>query len=101
MRWPLPAGRRRAPAPGPSLSRAPPGTADSLGLRGGTTTITIDGERLVVVGDIVLSVQGITLKGAADLAKIRGLVNGLKPGETYTATVLRAGRVLELTGRAE
>ena len=75
--------------------------ADSLGLRGGTTTITIDGAQLVAGGDIVLSVQGITLKGAADLAKIRGLVNALKPGETYKATVLRAGRVLELTGRVE
>lgn len=72
---------------------------EALGLRGGTTTATIDGERLVVGGDIVLKVAGIPVNTAADLAKIRQTVNDLGPGQPFTMTVLRAGRLLDLSGR--
>jgi S1-C subfamily serine protease len=72
---------------------------ETLGLRGGTTTATIDGERLVVGGDIVLSVAGIAVNTAADLARIRQTLNELGTGQPFTMTVLRAGRVLDLAGR--
>ena len=72
--------------------------ADVAGVRGGTTTITIDGEALVVGGDIILSVEGIEVtKGS--LIKVRETLNQLRSGDVFKATVLRAGRVLELTGR--
>jgi S1-C subfamily serine protease len=72
---------------------------EALGLRGGTTNATIDGERLVVGGDIVLNVAGIPVKTAADLARIRQTLNELGTGQPFTLTVLRAGRVLDLSGR--
>jgi S1-C subfamily serine protease len=72
--------------------------AEAAGVRGGTTTITIDGEPLVVGGDIILSVEGIEVT-RGNLMKIREALNQLRSGDAFKATVLRAGRVLELSGR--
>lgn len=74
--------------------------AAAMGLRGGTRNAIIDGETLAIGGDIVLEVGGITINSAADLAKIRDRVRQLAPGAAFTATVLRAGAVVELTGQA-
>jgi S1-C subfamily serine protease len=74
--------------------------AAEAGLRGGNAVATIGGEELVVGGDIILAVNGIQIRGIADLLKVRDALNGLAPGQAYTITALRAGRVLELTGRA-
>jgi serine protease Do len=74
--------------------------ADAMGLRGGTTTATIDGESLVVGGDIILSVGGVKVNGVPELVKIREALNRLASGQPFKATVLRAGKVLELTGKA-
>jgi serine protease Do len=73
--------------------------ADDAGMRGGTVFATIGGEQLVLGGDILLSVEGIQAGSAANLAKVRDLLAGKAPGSPFKATVLRAGRVLEVTGR--
>jgi S1-C subfamily serine protease len=72
--------------------------ADAAGMRGGTILATIGGEQIVLGGDIMLSVEGIQA-AAANIAKIRDLLATKAPGSPFKATVLRAGRVLELTGR--
>jgi serine protease Do len=72
--------------------------ADEAGLRGGTTFATIDGQSIVLGGDIILSIEGIPAKSSADLAKIRDTLAGLKKGAPFKATVLRAGRVIDVTG---
>lgn len=74
--------------------------ADALGIRGGTSTATLDGESLVVGGDVILGVQGIEIDGVDDMARIRDALNALQPGDPFAVTVLRAGQLLELTGRA-
>ena len=74
--------------------------AEATGLRGGTSTATIAGEPLVVGGDVILSVQGIDVNHARELARIRDVLNALRSGEPFTVTVLRAGQVHELAGRA-
>ena len=74
--------------------------AEATGLRGGTSTATIAGEPLVVGGDVILSVQGVDVNQARDLARIRDVLNAVRSGEPFTVTVLRAGQVLELAGRA-
>ena len=73
--------------------------ADDAGMRGGTIFATIGGEQVVLGGDILLSVEGIQAGSAVNLAKIRDLLASKAPGSPFTATVLRAGRVLEVTGR--
>ena len=76
--------------------RTPP---DVLRVFHGTTTATIDGESLVVGGDIILSVEGIEVT-KNNLTRVRDALNKLRSGQPFKATVLRAGRVVELTGRA-
>jgi S1-C subfamily serine protease len=79
------------------VAKGSPG--DALGLRGGTTTVTIDGDPLVLGGDILLSVAGIKVNSAGDLMKIRDTLAQLGAGKTFNVTVLRAGKVVELNGK--
>jgi serine protease Do len=71
----------------------------SVGLRGGTKVAIIDGEQIVVGGDIILKVQGIPAGDLTSYEKIRDVLAELPSGARLTVTVLRAGRVIELTGR--
>jgi S1-C subfamily serine protease len=73
--------------------------AETAGLRGGSTFATIGGESIVLGGDIIISVEGIPAGPVANLVRIRDHLNSLKPGAPFKATVLRAGRVIELTGK--
>jgi serine protease Do len=75
--------------------------AEALGVRGGDSTATIDGRPLVVGGDIIISVNGIPVRSAADLVQIRDAVNRLPPDQRIKAEVLRRGRIIELSGKLE
>lgn len=74
--------------------------AEEAGIRGGNRTATIDGQTLVVGGDVLLSVEGIPTGNLADYNRMREHLQRLTPGATITVTVLRAGRVLNLVGKA-
>ena len=74
--------------------------ADQIGLRPATQLATISGQEIPLGGDIVLAVQGIPAS-AANLARIRDALNQLAPGVPFTVRILRAGEVLELTGRMQ
>ncbi len=71
-----------------------------LGLQGGDRTATIAGQELVVRGDIILAVEGIPVGTLEDFLKIRERLASLRAGENLRVKILRAGRVIELTGRA-
>ena len=51
-------------------------------------------------GDIILKIDGIAIGNVIDLVKIRERLGSLPSGMDYTITVLRAGKVMDLTGRA-
>ena len=72
---------------------------EAFGLRGGTKVATIDGEKIVVGGDIILKVQGIPVNDFTSYERIRAALMGLSSGAPVTATILRAGAVMELQGR--
>ena len=72
--------------------------ADEAGLRGGNRVVTIDGKQMVLGGDILLSVNGMPTDSAANMMKIRDQLAAQKPGAQLKATILRAGKVIELTG---
>jgi len=74
--------------------------AESAGIRGGNRTAVIDGQTLVVGGDILLAVDGIPTGNLADYQRMRDHMQKLAPGAAITVTVLRAGRVLNLIGKA-
>jgi serine protease Do len=68
---------------------------ETVGLRGGSKVAAIDGDKIVVGGDIILSVQGIPVSNFASYEQIRRALIGLPAGASVTVTVLRAGQVLD------
>jgi serine protease Do len=80
-----------------TVAKGSPG--DAVGLRGGAVLATIMGEQLVVGGDIILKVQGISIGDAADHRRVRDILAAVPPGAEFVMTVLRLGQVIELKGR--
>jgi S1-C subfamily serine protease len=74
--------------------------AAEAGIRGGNRTAVVDGQTLVVGGDVLLAVDGIPAGNLADYNRMREHLQKLPAGATVTVTVLRAGRVLNLVGKA-
>jgi len=68
-----------------------------LGLKGGDRIGIVEGQQIVVGGDILLSVQGITMANGADRAKVLKELETLQTGQDLRATVLRGDKVVELT----
>jgi S1-C subfamily serine protease len=73
---------------------------DRIGLRGSRMIARIAGQDVPLGGDIVLSVDG-TPASPANAPKIRDRLAGLAPGTPYKVSILRAGQVLELTGKTQ
>jgi serine protease Do len=71
---------------------------DYIGLRGAKELVNIGGEEVPLGGDIILAVDGFSM-ARANVQKIREHMATLATGVPYKVTVLRAGQVLELTGK--
>ena len=71
--------------------------AGRLGLRGGDRVAIVEGQQIVVGGDILLSVQGITFAGAEDRAKVLKALETLQVGQDLRVTVFRGDKIVELT----
>jgi serine protease Do len=71
--------------------------ADRLGLRGGIRVATVEGQRIVVGGDILLAIQGITMASAGDRARVLRELEGLKVGDDLRVKIFRDGEIVELT----
>ena len=70
--------------------------ATALGLRGGVAKATIGGRTLIVGGDVLLRIQGVTVAAGG---RAREALAALKPGDLLTVTIVRAGEVQELSTR--
>ncbi|HDQ72584.1 MAG TPA: PDZ domain-containing protein [Chloroflexi bacterium] len=66
------------------------GPAMEAGLRGADETITIDGARINIGGDVIIAVNDQPVRAMDDL--ITYLVKETRPGQTITLTILRSGR---------
>ncbi|MFO8101574.1 MAG: PDZ domain-containing protein [Dehalococcoidia bacterium] len=62
--------------------------ADEAGLRGSYKPVTIDGEEILVGGDIIVAVDGEEISKMEDL---KALIGDREPDEEITLTVLRDG----------
>ena len=71
--------------------------ADRLGLRGGDRIGIVEGQHLVVGGDIMLEVQGMPMASAADRATILRKLETIQEGESLRVKVFRDGKIVELT----
>jgi serine protease Do len=72
---------------------------EAVGLRAGTSVAVIMGEQVPVGGDIVLRVEGISLGDTSSQRRIRDVLRTMSPGQEFTVTVLRQGRVIDVKGR--
>jgi serine protease Do len=79
-----------------TVAKGSPG--EDIGLRGATMIGSLGGEQVPLGGDIILAIDGVRAS-AANLLKIRDAMARTASGGSFTVTILRAGRVLDLTGR--
>ncbi len=70
---------------------------ERLGLEGGTVSATVDGEDLILGGDILLTIQGVPIATATRIEQLRATVGNLKPGDQIVVTALRGGKEVTLT----
>jgi serine protease Do len=73
----------------------------NMGLQGGDGILTIEGKEIPVGGDIILSVEGIPVVSEDNIEKIRNVLVGMAPGAPIKMIVLRAGKIIELTGTSQ
>jgi S1-C subfamily serine protease len=71
--------------------------AGQIGLRGGDRTAIVEGQKIVVGGDILLKVQGIPMASGADRARVFKGLESLRVGEALRFTVLRDDKIVDLT----
>lgn len=69
------------------------------GVLGGDRMATVNGQELVVRGDIIIDMDGIKIDSIDDLPRVREKMGTMKSGTPIKITVLRAGKVIELTGK--
>jgi serine protease Do len=74
--------------------------AEAIGLRGATMVANLGADQVPLGGDIILAVEGIKTE-AINLAKIRDLLASKPVGSPFKVTVLRAGKVLDVTGKVQ
>jgi S1-C subfamily serine protease len=82
-----------------TVAKASP--AWDMGLLGGDKIATIAGQQIAVGGDIILSVDGIGAESGDSVEKIRERLASKPSGYSFVTRVLRAGRVVELTGTTQ
>ena len=73
----------------------------NMGLQGADGIITLGGKEIPVGGDIILSVDDIPVVSEDNIEKIRNRLASVAPGASFRMSVLRAGKVIELTGTSE
>jgi len=71
--------------------------AGRMGIRGGDRLGIVEGQQIVVGGDILLSVQDIPLNSNADMVKVLKRLETLKPGDELRVNILRDEKVVPLS----
>lgn len=69
---------------------------DIIGLKGGSYKMVIEGEELIVGGDILLSVENTPLISEENMHKGWQLIQVLKPKDTIKLDILRKGKIISL-----
>ena len=66
------------------------------GIRPGTLRANVEGNEVILGGDIILRVNEMLVEEDCDLDTIYGRIAQLKPGENLVITILRQGKILKL-----
>jgi S1-C subfamily serine protease len=67
--------------------------AEKLGLKGGSFAVEMGQHSLILGGDIILEVNGISM---AENDRVKSAILGLKAGKALRVTVLRGGKTMKL-----
>lgn len=73
----------------------------TMGFQGGTIPVTLKGRKILLGGDIILSINGMPLRSNQDLLEVRNALVQLNFGEPIVAKIVRSGAVKELSGIKE
>jgi serine protease Do len=86
------------PPPGGMLVKqvAKGSVSERIGLKGGDRVAIVEGQEIVVGGDVLLSVQGIPMTNSEDRAKVIKALETLKVGDDLRVTIFRDNKVVEL-----
>ncbi len=68
--------------------------AAQAGLQGSSQSVTINGQQLLVGGDVITALDGQTVTGMQDLLT---LLHQFSPGQTVTLTIMRNGTQMDLS----
>lgn len=71
--------------------------ASRMGLQPGTIQAEIEGQPIILGGDVILEVAGIRLSDPTATKRIMDLVSTVSPGEELQVTVFRRGRRIPLS----
>lgn len=70
------------------------GPADDAGLQGGTQQVTVDGQSVIIGGDIIIALSGTRITGTDNLSTF--LEEYTLPGKTINVTIIRNGQDMTL-----
>ncbi len=70
--------------------------ASRMGLRPGRVPVMIENTELLIGGDVILKVEGVPMH-MKNLKKIADKINAVQPDQPLSFTILRAGKVREVT----
>ncbi len=80
---------------GALVEQVSPGSpAAKAGIKGGSQTVTVQGEQFVIGGDVIVKADSTEIQTADDLIAYLGTK---KPGDTITVTVERDGKTQDLS----
>lgn len=71
--------------------------AAQMQLRGGSIPAVVRGNRILLGGDIILSVQGVKIGRKGSYLKMKDVLAKLKVGDKLTLEILRGGKVFKLS----
>lgn len=72
--------------------------ASQIGIQGGSVPTRIYNTQILLGGDIIIEMLGITIENTTETFKqIRTKLASLKPGDKVTAKVLRSGKIITLS----
>jgi serine protease Do len=71
----------------------PDSAADQAGLRAGDRSVTVDGQEILVGGDIIVALDGQTV---SSIENLRAALQRYEPGQQATLTLLRDGNEIKV-----
>jgi serine protease Do len=67
------------------------------GIHGGTLRSIVEGEEMILGGDIILRINEVSVENESSYDEIYGTISRVRPGENWVITILRQGHIVKLS----